>query len=318
MYYNKITFGILNVWTTYNDFDNDVDDYKSGYSSLCYYILKDNNEELIKYSDFCMKIMRNLGVYSVERKFYAPTFERCNMLYNWIYNSIEQNKITVDIINKCFKEYNSYMDGIDKPVRCSIKSYDEYYKEPKNITLLHIFESNMHIFKDILNGQNEEYKIPCRKIVCEFVKIYKNVYKSYCNDKIPKDDKRKNTCDKLNTFKTIYNNYFFQNEYLIYKVPSLGGSEDELGAICKVDEQLSATTVAAGPEVVILPNSDQSRGDNASKVLPPKEDHVENQVSPMSRSVSTAVGTVAGASSILALLYKVNKKNSLNCMNNSV
>ncbi|SCO65456.1 Plasmodium vivax Vir protein, putative [Plasmodium vivax] len=71
----------------------------------------------------------------------------------------------------------------------------------------------------------------------------------------------------------------------------------------KADEQLSATVVAA-PELSRLSHSDKNRGEKLHQSFPSKEDDVENQVSPMSSTVSTAVGTVAGASSVLALLYK--------------
>ncbi|KMZ88562.1 hypothetical protein PVBG_04771 [Plasmodium vivax Brazil I] len=188
---------------------------------------------------------------------------------------------------------------------CYSDTYDKYYEEPIKKTLLYIFENNMKNLKNILIGRDDSHKTHCQKFVCECVKIYKNVYSSYCNGTNPIRDKNKNTCDTLNNLKIIYNQYLFHEKDLMNKVPSLDGSIQEFWDRCKPDEKMLAATGISDIEQSILPYLDRDRGENIPKSFPPREHNVENLVSPMSRTVSTTVGTVAGASSILALLYKV-------------
>ncbi|SCO72979.1 VIR protein [Plasmodium vivax] len=212
-------------------------------------------------------------------------------------------KIPDDIIKRCFDDYNFQIKGITKTYKCSYDLYKNMYIDQMKLNILDLFDNNINIIRQILIDPDDSNKTHCQKFVCECVKIYKNVYKSYCNDTIPENDKSKGTCGKLNTLKTIYNYYFFQNVDLKDKVPTLDGNEEEFGAMCKADEQLSATVVAA-PELSRLSHSDKNRGEKLHQSFPSKEDDGENQSSRMSSTVSTALGTVAGASSILALLYK--------------
>ncbi|KMZ77199.1 hypothetical protein PVIIG_06115 [Plasmodium vivax India VII] len=222
-----------NVWTTYNNFDIDVDvnDNRNNYYSLCHYILKDENGGIVKYSDFCMKILRNLGYLSVVHKNFAPTSERCNMLYNWIYNSIDEKKITENIVDKCFKMYTDDMEDKGLIPNCSKLSYENYFEEPKKMTLLQIFEYNMQIIIDILKDKSYPDNIPWRKFICECVMIYKHMNDKYC-PKRADNEKHETTCLRLEQFKRAYSIFRGTLGDLKTSIPSLDDLANEVLVKC--------------------------------------------------------------------------------------
>ncbi|KMZ77083.1 hypothetical protein PVIIG_05517 [Plasmodium vivax India VII] len=300
-----------NVWTTYNDFDNDVDvnDYNS-YNSLCYYILKDNNEELIKYSNFCMKILRNLGYLSVVPKIFAPTSERCNMLYNWIYNSIDENKTTKYIVDKCFKMYTDDMEAKGLIPNCSKLSYENDFEEPKKMTLLQIFEYNMQIIIDILKDKSYPDNIPWRKFICECVKIYKYMNDTYC----PKQENKKHesTCLKLSHFKIAYNMFRNNIGALNYYIPSLDNIDDEFKVNCpREPNQVLNSARVTYPDTTSRMGLSTAAGDYDAALAEDLRAPHEIVDSSM-KNITTTIGTLAGASSVLALLYRVYKNSNLN------
>ncbi|SCA81952.1 VIR protein [Plasmodium vivax] len=295
------------VSTTYKEFDNELEDYNRQIDVICdSYVLKDSSEDINKNRQFCKKLMRNLGYFSIDPKFYAPSYERCNILYNWIYNSINNKKITDDIINKCFNEYNSYMDSIYKPVRCSIKSYDENYKEPINITLLHIFETNMHIINNKLNGPREESKIPCLKFVCGCLKIYKSMNETYCHNGEGIQDDYRNTCFKLKKFKESYNMYLYNNSKLSAIIPSLDNIDKDLLDKCQEDEKRLRLDSDADETQLRYSANSLPTATEGQRIFSEEGRTIThgNGDSSMKKTITTTIGTFAGASSLLAFLYK--------------
>ncbi|KMZ99279.1 hypothetical protein PVNG_02162 [Plasmodium vivax North Korean] len=300
-------------WTTYKDFDKNVEDDKTSYDSLCDIILNGSSVELKKYKDFCMKLMRNLGRFSSVRKIYAPTLERCKMLNNWIYNSIEKNKITVDILNKCFIEYTSYMDKIKNYKRCfNFSNYKIY--EPTKITLLDVFDNNTQIIKETLMNRDFSISAPGRKYVCECVKIYKKMNDEYCVNEEGKREDYRNTCLKLKQFKGVYN--FFRDTLngLSPSLPSMNDSDEEFMVKCpsEISNNVLTPEGAKNPEGTSEMEIFQDTEDHGRKLTDDLPVHSETVDSPMKKTITTTIGTVAGASSLLAFLYKVHTKFYLN------
>ncbi|KMZ77021.1 hypothetical protein PVIIG_05218 [Plasmodium vivax India VII] len=294
------------VWTTYKKFDNTLEEYNSLYEFICNsYVLKNSNEDIIKYSPFCKKLMRNLGYFSLESKYYEPSHERCNILYNWIYNSKKKGKITDDIINNSFTEYTEHMGRQNNYKICNIDTYDKFYEEPINITLLHIFETNINTIKDKLNDTKEESKIACQKFVCECLAIYNHMNETYCLKPSEQSQKHTHTCLKLSLFRKAYNFLYNKLEDIDPKISSLDWAKNEFLDKCKSYENISAKMMLAVENPHGQPHSRGDQGLTQSSFSGVYNG--ENQRSPVSSTVSTAFGTVAGASSVLALLYKVNK-----------
>ncbi|SCO72997.1 hypothetical protein, conserved [Plasmodium vivax] len=285
------------VWTTYKKFDNKLEDYNSLYESICNsYVLKNSNDDINKYSEFCKKLMRNLGYFSVESKFYEPSHERCNILYNWIYNSINKNKITFDIINKCFNEYIEHMGRRKNYKICNIVTYDKFYEEPIKITLLDIFDNNMLKIKDTLLDPDELISNPCSKYICECVKIYEDMHQKYCLKGELDNEKHKNTCTRLEKFRDIYKLFFQNNNDLNDKIPTLDNVKSTYMSKCKIYVQENPVQPLIAEERLMLSPLTKFQDKNSP------ED--ENRGGHMSPTISTALSTVAGASSIIALLYK--------------
>ncbi|KMZ89720.1 hypothetical protein PVMG_04550 [Plasmodium vivax Mauritania I] len=224
------------IWTRYNDFDKKVEDDKNFYDNLCNFILNGPSVELSKYKDFCMKLMRNLGRFSSDPKNYELTHERCNILYNWIYNSIGKKRTTDDIVNKCFKEYTEYMVSVKNMKRCYKISYDENFKEPIKITLLDIFDNNTPDIINALNDANDSISIPGKKFVCECVRIYKNMYETYCLKNRLESETNRTTCEQLDIFKESYGLFLTKLQGLDHKIPLLIDIDNELLAKCSKDE----------------------------------------------------------------------------------
>ncbi|KMZ99269.1 hypothetical protein PVNG_02152, partial [Plasmodium vivax North Korean] len=117
-----------NIWITYKNFDTTVREDIISYDSTCHFIIKRANTDLHIHKDFCMKLMRNLSFHSPNSPYFKPKYERCNILYNWIYNSIKENKVTENVIKECFDEYEEVMSKIRNYNICSKHTYEKIFE----------------------------------------------------------------------------------------------------------------------------------------------------------------------------------------------
>ncbi|KMZ88581.1 hypothetical protein PVBG_04790 [Plasmodium vivax Brazil I] len=118
-------------------------------------ILSKIGKDIGAYNYFCSKLLKNLGLYSEKAKFYIRSHDRCNILYNWIYNFKEKHDIPDQIINDCFEEYIKIGQHMHYNYKCSYDTYNGLYEEPIKITLLDIFDNNTQIIKATLMNQDE-------------------------------------------------------------------------------------------------------------------------------------------------------------------
>ncbi|SCO72986.1 VIR protein [Plasmodium vivax] len=313
---------LYKVWITYGLFDRSVDDsaHRSQYDVLCQQILFNMDANVNQYKDVCMKLMRNLEYYSPQSIYFNPTQERCNILYNWIYNLIREKKVTDDIIKKCFEEYNDYKNRISSDRRCDYFSYTKQFEKPMNIILLDIFENNMGIIKEELTRYYDKTELPLKKFLCESLKIYKNMKESHCNRSEVNVEPTK-TCTKLINFKSSYSVFRTNIQNLYNKAPELDDIDNEFFDQCSSDEQKSSLVSSKGKNschakekgmtasVTISGNclqdgfhkfpADAGKSLQEDMSTPPG-----NEDNSMKKTITTTVGTVAGASSLLALLYR--------------
>ncbi|SCA60366.1 VIR protein [Plasmodium vivax] len=290
----------------YNELDNstDGDEYNRWYHTFCDPFMDKLGDDNEVHKSFCLKLIRNLGHYSENFKFLKFKSEDCIILNNWIYNSMKKHKIPKNIITGCFDDYNDMMRNINQHTRCSYYAYDDIYEEPINIIILNIFESNMNIIQDTLDGEYDSIKFPLRKYICECIKIYKEMKHQYCPKSNEKSENSYKTCEMLNTFKNTYEQYLSPTQHKHYKIPSLDNLEEDYLTMCQSNVPRLALTPEVHEKIPVLDPTTQDI-DRYSRALPPLFPVTdENEGSSMSSTVSTAFGTVAGASSILALLYK--------------
>ncbi|KMZ83244.1 hypothetical protein PVBG_05214 [Plasmodium vivax Brazil I] len=298
---------LASVWNTIDDFDKDLnDDPKTNdYFVVCNQIIGKSEGEMEKHKGVCMKLVRNLGHYSINKEFLSHTPERCNNLNNWIYYSMKKHKIPENIIIGCFNEYYGMMEGIKEKPRCSYYSYDNTYLQPKEIVELKIFLDNMHIIKETLLHKYERNQISLQKYICEYVNIYNILNSTYCPQELKDIGKHVDTCKILENFKTTYMSYLYYNLNKKEIIPSLYDVENEYKKKCVPPQLVVPSNAPLENDVDELPPSTEDSGEERNVFSSPRPYNVEKPGSSMSGTVSTAVGTMAGASSIIALLYKV-------------
>ncbi|CAG9474538.1 unnamed protein product [Plasmodium vivax] len=287
-----------------NEYDNE---YKNTYDGLCYTIIdKVVYGDAKKHKDICMKLMRNLKYFSLNSKDYKISNERCNILFHWLYGFLKEDKITYDIIDKCFENYDDY-SSIKKNTKMKCLYFkDDKFIEPTKITLLDIFNDNIDIIKDTLKDVNVSISNLARKYVCECVKIYKYMNDKYCDNGEGKNKNYKSTCLKLNQFKSIYN-IFHSN---------LGELNTSVASVDDLDNEFSVKCPSAQPNMALTPEKAKNReatlgmgtipaaGDYDAPLVEELRAPPEIVDSSMKKNITTTIGTLAGASSVLALLYR--------------
>ncbi|KMZ76837.1 hypothetical protein PVIIG_05409 [Plasmodium vivax India VII] len=252
--------------------------------------------------NFCMKLLRNLGVFLEEHYPLNFTHDRCNSLNYWIYNSIKKHNIEDNLIEQCFDDYFSVMKHAPGMVKCDYHSYDKIYEDPIIAIMLNIFKTYIGDIKNALMNRGASTHMRALKFVCDCVKIYKNEKFKYCSNINPSDPKNQKNCDEFSAFKSAYTLYLYGQSGLVKDISSLDDIDKEYSKMCG---QFEGTTVNAIAPVV-SPSGDDNE-DTAHETSLPKSVNVETRDNPISSTVSTSLGAVAGASSVLALLYKVNK-----------
>ncbi|KMZ96123.1 hypothetical protein PVNG_06266 [Plasmodium vivax North Korean] len=249
------------VLTAYDEFNSNIDIYaeQNKYLSVCKLIMPRLSENEKNQENFCTKLIRNLGHYDVGTSFFDPSFDRCNILYNWIYNTIENSQIPNELINKCFEDYSDQINNMKRTPKCSYDLFISTYLEPRKITILKIFDDNIRHIIDKLNEEHSSTDSPSQKYVCECVKIYKEVEKDHCTNVIGTDNKHVKTCQMLKDFKTSYMQYIYYNRNKKYNVPSLENFEDEYKSICQKNQHISTLTATV---IGNLDTSEMSEGIN--------------------------------------------------------
>ncbi|KMZ96124.1 hypothetical protein PVNG_06267 [Plasmodium vivax North Korean] len=262
------------------------------------------------HKDTCMKLMRNLAHRSVIRQEYEIPRYHCNILFHWLYNSYNEGKITYNIIDKCFEMYDDYSKIKENAdMKCHYHK-DHIFYEPTKITLLDIFNDNTDTIKGILKGVNLPMGSLGKKYICESIKIYKYMNDKYCDNGKGKNKYYESTCLKLNNFRQIYEYIYNDQVGSIFKIPSLDNIDSECSD--KPPSRGEKVSLALRPGVQGIPQYGEDLGEGDTDTDDPSTGRLHgplvNEDNSMKKSITTTIGTVAGASSLLALLYKVNQK----------
>ncbi|KMZ89696.1 hypothetical protein PVMG_04526 [Plasmodium vivax Mauritania I] len=273
------------LWDLYHSFDKSVEgDYKDVYDGYCKRVTNSLGQDKVNYYDICMKLIRNLDPSSKVSEKKISHSHRCFNVNNWLYNSIEKKYLNnKHIISWIFDLSRTIRSEIEN-YKCSYYSYDENYEDPINIIRLRIFDDNIDVIERTLKSDDQKNNTLCQNYVCECVNIYQKMNDLYCSESNAQHGKRKNTCDMLKALKTPYDTLLSRNTEIKKKIPSLEATKEELLAKCPSIQANHKLSVSV----------DGHSG------------------SPTSSKIPATIGTMAGVSSIFALLYKVNTKFYLN------
>ncbi|CAG9474586.1 unnamed protein product [Plasmodium vivax] len=102
----------------------------------------------------------------------------------------------------------------------------------------------------------------------------------------------------------MYDYYFLRDEVLKNKIPSLDADDNEYSNKCKSKATGLESVTVSPRRVEAFSQTREVSGRNTDSFTPSAQDPDVNTGRSISSTVSTAVGTMAGASSVLALLYK--------------
>ncbi|CAI7724162.1 hypothetical protein PVPAM_000028900 [Plasmodium vivax] len=118
--------------------------------------------------------------------------------------------------------------------------------------------------------------------------------KNYCLNENPENEKHTSTCQKLKKFKIAYEIFHDKIGSLNAYIPSLENIESEYLTKCSPDK-LNPPLEMSVSTTYVVPNP------TLEDALPSPSEVADSSIK---KNISTTIGTVAGASSILALLYK--------------
>ncbi|KMZ77019.1 hypothetical protein PVIIG_05216 [Plasmodium vivax India VII] len=268
---------VFKIWTFYNKLDERHNEWNNGaYSRACENVKIYGTDHVNEQKNTCTRLFRN--AYSLSDRYYGTHFfsKYCNILYIWLYFEIKKNKHTPSIINNIFKELITTIQKNFRKTPCPYVSYHEILHEPEKLMKLSIFNENAETFQSILMNKNDSRDCSCQKYVFDCVNIYNDMYGKHCSGGHSKDNTE--LCKIVNKFKTSYTSYLFnKKEDISYELQPLSSTTTNHVVNCPTDIRSEIST---------------STGEGSS--------------SDVSKTLNTALGTMAGIPPFLVLIYKVN------------
>ncbi|KMZ88573.1 hypothetical protein PVBG_04782 [Plasmodium vivax Brazil I] len=271
---------IKNFWDIYDKFFETINDSKYT-STLAHCDIDDmfSNDNKVVYQQICKKLARNLLSLAESRYRADELLKRCNILYIWLYFEIKNNNLSDDTVKTTFEGLNEVVDWMQKKAPCPYFSFNKNLHKPEDLMELRIFNDNIETIQTILleESYNNLYCSYQRYVNYCFNK-YKPLKQTYCTQEKSKEKDNIDTCNELKNFEYYYS-FLTEKPNISDKIPTLNSSSNTTINIdrCKLYEVKETSTTII---------DDQSG-------------------STTQRSVNTAIGTMAGVSSVLAFLYKV-------------
>ncbi|CAG9474620.1 unnamed protein product [Plasmodium vivax] len=266
-----------NIKDLYDSFDKSVEGpYKGVYEAICENVTANIGDDKERYYPFCLKLIRNLDPRCENQEVCIPPSDRCNNVNIWLYNSKDKRNLDKKYIIERIFQLSGTLGTGNKPYVCPHYSYDENFEEPLNIIRLKIFNDNMEIIRNTLMSKGQQNYNLCQKYVCECANIYNKLNSLYCSRSNERHNNHQNTCDMLKALKNTYDIYLSSDSEISPKIPSLEATKEELLDICpsiQAQHSLQASV-------------DGHSGSSTSKI-------------------PATIGTMAGVSSVFALLYKL-------------
>ncbi|KMZ76838.1 hypothetical protein PVIIG_05410 [Plasmodium vivax India VII] len=266
------------AWTKYEEFENPVEEkegFDKNYNQNCALIIWTLGEHTKKYRSFCEKLIRNLEPYK-NKKIIDPSDKCCKSLQSWLYYFKMKYSIPNNFIQECYKK-SQPLHGLRVNTHiCPYYLYEEVNNAEKDKPKINIFVDNFSTIQNILKEKNHTHNCLGWKFLYECFKIYKKINKDYCSKGENSDTI--NICLQLKEFRTHYDTLICT----ISEIPEKIKSQDEDFIEFTDDDCLL----------------NESKKESVS-------DEDQSTSSSVPSITTTALCTVAGVSSTLALLYKV-------------
>ncbi|KMZ77084.1 hypothetical protein PVIIG_05518 [Plasmodium vivax India VII] len=227
----------------------------------------------------CKKLTRNLLLLADNGYRGGEILKKCNILYIWLYFEIKNKELPDDTVAKIFGASDALLYLMQKNNPCPYFSFKGKLYEPEDLMELRIFNDNIETVQKILLQERDNNRYcSYQRYVNYCANKYKSLNEQYC---IENKDKETNNTDKCNELAHFESHYTFltQNTNIRDKIPTLNSS---INTTINID-RCKSYEVKETPTTFV---NDQSG--NTTQ-----------------RSVNTAIGTMAGVSSVLAFLYKV-------------
>ncbi|CAG9474594.1 unnamed protein product [Plasmodium vivax] len=273
----KTEYPFLNeIWKFYDKLDETLSETDNGaYSQLCSTVGIYGTDRVDEKKNTCKRLFRNTFLLSNSGYRFDVFSKYCDILYIWLYFEIEKNKLDARIINKIFQDsIKAAQQKSRNKISCPYVSYHEILHEPEKLMKLSTFNKNAEKFQSVLMNKNDSSDCSCQKYVFDCVNIYNDMYGKYCSDEHSKDNTQ--LCEIAKQFGTLYTGYLFNKRNDIsYELKPLSSTTTNHVVNCQtnIDSVISTST-----------------GEQSSSVT--------------SKTLNTALGTMAGIPPFLVLIYK--------------
>ncbi|SCO65473.1 hypothetical protein PVT01_030028800, partial [Plasmodium vivax] len=273
------------IWKSYTfEEDPKETDDKINLFSICneHSMYKHEPSEKEKYA--CRKLLKNWKLLRSIQRSSSDQNEWCKNINNWLYYEINPYILNDDNIHSILGKAQRIFSYMLNEKYCSFTPLNVNH-QPKELNKLRIFNENISTFNEILGKKSFDNYCSCINFVKDCINIYKNIKTKHCSTTIGVNDQR--TCEIVNTFDIYYRGYLNNDIKIQEKLPDLSSTTDINVNIEKCMSQSNAKEVGF---------AQGDRSDSSILSTTPAET--------AGKTVPTAIGTIAGVSSVLALLYK--------------
>ncbi|SCO65464.1 VIR protein [Plasmodium vivax] len=253
-----------NLLSAYKEFDKELENNDDIYT---FYNTKVTDVPDIKekYKDIFLKLLRNLRIFAQNRYKGSQVPEYCTYFYHWLYLKTKEHNDANFFISIIFNDFLTKWG----PITLDLCPYSSYNKqkdilESNDLVKLSYYKFNYEKIKDILKERKNSNYCLCQKYLDECVSTYRTMKASHCSNN--QEENNKELCSELTQF---YVSYLHLTKDLTIGeyIPDIYDGKRKL-------------------ELLDCPSEEISKLRSDVKTLP------------------TAFGTIAGATSVLALLYK--------------
>ncbi|KMZ88570.1 hypothetical protein PVBG_04779 [Plasmodium vivax Brazil I] len=238
------------------------------------------------YKPICKKLTRNLLLLAENDYKGDELYKCCNILYIWLYFEIINKDLSDDTVKIIFDESNKLTKLKLQKTPCHYFTFKKKLHDPEDLIELRIFNDNIENIQKALLDESDNHRYDSyQRYVTSCFNKYERIKENYCIQGKDKETNNVDTCNELKQFESHYS-CLTQHPNIKNKIPTL---DSPINTTIDIERCKSNEIGETSPNVV--------DGQSGSTIQ---------------RSVNTVIFTMAGVSSTLAVLYRVNINFHLN------